>query len=124
MVDVVHRHAEDLPRRHQGLAVEGIADPARTINCSAFRGVGEDREDGVGGALMLALIVHFPTASTSCQVFAGLSTLRKQSVKLGFGEGSRQPETGQDTPVAKPGDCRDLVLGQSEDQKAPCPPDR
>ena len=49
---------------------------------------------------------------------------RQQSIKLGFGEGSRQPKTGQDTPVAEPGDRRDLVIGQGEDEKAPCPPDR
>lgn len=48
MVGVVHGHAEDLPGRRQGLAVEGIADPARAVNRGVFRGVDEDREDGLG----------------------------------------------------------------------------
>src|SRR3954452_7292449 len=51
MVGVVHGHAEDLARCRQGLAVEGIADPARAVYCSVFRGVGEDRENGVGRGL-------------------------------------------------------------------------
>lgn len=51
MVGVAHGHAEDLPRRRQGLAAEGIADPARAVNRGVFRGVDEDREDGLGRSL-------------------------------------------------------------------------
>jgi len=51
MFGVVHAHAEDLPRRRQGLTVQRIADPARTVNRGMFRGVDEDREDGLGRGL-------------------------------------------------------------------------
>src|SRR5260370_31453901 len=51
MAGVVHGHAEDLPRRRQELAVEGIADPARAVNRGVFRGVEEHREDGLGRGL-------------------------------------------------------------------------
>jgi hypothetical protein len=73
---------------------------------------------------MLALIVALSNGEHLLPCFRGAVYIRQQSIKLGIGEGSRQPKTGQDTPVAKPGECRDLVLGQGEDQKAPCPPDR
>lgn len=51
MVGVVHGHAEDLPRRRQGLAAEGIADPARAVNRGMLSGFDEDREDGLGPGL-------------------------------------------------------------------------
>ena len=119
--------------RAGGVGADGVADAGR----DRFRR-GEDSPQGRGGGERGAAAgvggdrgpARRPAGRAGGGPGAGrgdlypAGRLRQQSIKLGFGEGSRQPKTGQDAPVAKPGDCLDLVLGQGENQNAPCPPDR
>ena len=81
------------------------------------------REQGSAGRREMDLSSHLALVQRSDESSDG-GTARQRSIKLGFSEASRQPKTGHDTPVAEPGDGRDLVPGQAEDEESACSPDR
>ena len=60
MVGVVHGHAEDLPRRRQGLAVDGIADPAGAVDRSMpCRVVSTAKMASAGASMTVVACGHY-----------------------------------------------------------------
>jgi hypothetical protein len=87
MVGVVHGNAEDLPGRRQGLAVEGIVDPAPVPSIAAcFAGSTRTAKTASAGALMvmLALIVSLATACYLLSMALQMNTNVRRSPSLKF----------------------------------------